>query len=234
MKNPLIPKYRERERAHDKFEMEHHADLQLVMPDFDERLRAHEEKHDPLNEFTGTSLFASAQVTATVTADLTVSPGTGSLSITGHAPTVVVAPVDYRQDVTVELTGVTATAEAGTVLRGKKSWVTEQELQVLIELSKPMPPPDPVPLFEGIASAIDWWPNKTVRIDLLKGLADEAADLQPLIAQGRTALVIWRQVCTWGWVGRELVANVVVPLLDLIAKVPSWLWAFIVWLFTWK
>jgi len=80
----------------------------------------------------------------------------------------------------------------------------------------------------------DWWPNKAVRTDVLKGLADEAVDLQPFIAQGRTALVVWRQVCTWAWVLRVLGESVAVPLFALIAKVPSWLWACIVWLFTWK
>lgn len=235
MKKPLISTYGERERLPAKFEMEHQADLQMTMPAFDERLRAHGLKHDPLNKFTGISLSASAHVTSTLTADLTVTPGAAGMSITGHAPTVVIAPVANPKEVTVELTGLTATVEAGTVEPGKKAWITEQELQALIEQSKPKPPPDdPVPLFEGLAGALDWWPNKEVRTDVLKGLADEAVDLQPFIAQGRNALVIWRQVCTWGWVAYELVVSVAVPILTLITKVPSWLWASIIWLFTSK
>ena len=237
MKNPLIPTYREREQAPDKFEREHNADLQMMMPDFDERLRAHEEKHDPLNEFTGNGLTmsASARVTTTVSADLTVGPAGGNLTLAGYPPTVVVTPVivDETKNVTIALTGVAATAEAGDVERGKKAWITEQRLQALVELSKPKPPADPVPLFEGIASALNWWPNKTVRTVALKGLADEAGDLQPFIAQGRTALVVWRQVCTWGWVLRVLVESVAVPLCVLIGKVPAWLWAFVVWLKPW-
>ncbi len=43
MKNPLTPTYRERERAPDNFDMEHNADLQMMLPDVDERVRAHEE-----------------------------------------------------------------------------------------------------------------------------------------------------------------------------------------------
>lgn len=239
MKNPLIPTYKEREHAPDKFEMEHNADLQMMTPDFDERLRAREEKHDPLNEFTGDSpsltMSASGHATTTASADLTVGPPGGNVTFAGYAPTAVVAPVfvDETKNVTIALAGVAATAEAGIVERGKKAWITEQELQALIELSKPKPPPDPVPLFEGIASALDWWPSKTVRLVALKGLADEAVDLQPLIAQGRSALVIWRQVCTWGWVLRVLAESVVVPICALIDKVPAWLWAFIVWLKPW-
>jgi hypothetical protein len=94
MNNPLKPTYRERERAPDKLEMEYHADLQMMMPDFDERLRAHEEKHDPLNEFTG-----------------------GNLTITGYPPAVVIAPMDVDETkyVTIALTGVSAQGVAGTV-----------------------------------------------------------------------------------------------------------------------
>ena len=134
MKNPLIPTHTERERSLDRFEMEHHADLQMLMPNFDERLRVHEEKHDPLNEFTWGSLSASGHATATGSADLTVGPTIDSLTITGHPPTVVVGPVNVEEtrNVTIALTGVAATAEVGTVGLDEKAWTTEQDLQTLI------------------------------------------------------------------------------------------------------
>jgi len=204
MKNPLTPTYRERERALDKFEMEHNADLQMMLPDFDERLRAHEEKHDPLHEFTKDSLSATVQVTATVTADLTVG-----------------------------LAGVTATAEAGDFERGKKSWITEGELQALIELSKPKLPPEPVPQLQDAEQFTQWLADPRDRKKSLKRIADEDVELQVLAAEGRTALIAWRKAHLWGWLITLFVAHYVLPMIKVIRKWLAPILTLIVWLTTW-
>ena len=74
-----VPAQRERKRASDKFEMEHHADLQMRMSDFDARLRAHEEKHDPLNEFTKRSLTRNPDGPADITVEISGVSGHGKV-----------------------------------------------------------------------------------------------------------------------------------------------------------
>lgn len=198
MKNPLIPTYRERERAPDKFEMEHHADLQMMLPDFDERLRAHEEKHDPLNEFTGSSL-----------------------TFTGYPPTVVIAPVQVEEtkNVTIALTGVSATGEAGAVGASKEG---------------PEPPSTPVLLFEGTKRAVEFLSNPKSRKKTLKRISDEDHNLQGSYAQGRYMVMFYRTACLWYFMVKlELKETAFPTLMALVSKHWATVWTAIVWLKFW-
>jgi hypothetical protein len=247
MKNPLNPTYRERERAPDKFDLEHHADLQLMMPDFDERLRAHEEKHDPFNEFTKDSLTLTESLSMPV-------------------------QVDEVRNVTIALTGVGATGKVGSIATlyvvnaepghftisgpGKKAKMSPEEEQALsielnrikveleakhgklspgdvLEIRKTVEELEPVALFEGTSRALEWWPDKEMRKVALKRCGDEAYDLQPLIANGRDIVVAWRKFCTWAWIVKLAFQNLVVPIVQVLEKLPAWAWAAILWLKPW-
>lgn len=203
MKNPLKPTYIERERPLDRFEMEHHADLQIMMPDFDVQLRAHEELHDPLNEFTKDSLRATLKVNITGTAELTVG-----------------------------LTGVAATAEAGTFERGKKSWISEEKLQELIELSKPTPPPKPL-VFDDARKFVQLFHDPKIRKKSMKRIGDEEAELQMLLDEGQAKTVLWRRTHMWFCLVTEFASNYVLPVMRTVKKWMGPIWALIVWLTTW-
>ena len=242
MKNPLIPTYKEREHAPDKFDMEHNADLRLMMPDFDESLRAHEEKHDPLNEFTKDSLMmpaGSGKVTTSGSADLTVgltgiameakagtvyvlNAETGRFTITGHPPTV---SIEQAAVIDNELERIAAEIKA------KHKLDPTDVVQVRVYL-EPEIEAKPVPLFDRTAWLLDFWPDKEMRLRCLKRLSDEANDLQPLIAAGRHNVVLVRRVCTCGWVVKQAAIGIGAPLFRLAEKVPGLLWAVLVWLFT--
>ena len=241
MKNPLSPTYREREHAPDNFEMEHNADLRLMMPDFEERLRAHEEKHHPLNEFTkhGAMLSASANGKASASADLTVGltgitmeakTGTayvlnaepGRFTFIGHSPTV---SIEQAAVIDNQLERFAAEIKAMHKLD------STDVVQVRVDL-EPEIESEPVPLFDGTARLLDFWPDKEMRLRCLKRLSDEATDLQPLIAARRHNAVLVRRVCTCGWVVKQAAIGIGAPLFRLAEKVPGLLWAFLVWLFT--
>jgi hypothetical protein len=254
MKKPLKPTFHERERTHDKFETEDQADAQMRRPDFDELLRAHEEKHDPLNEFTK-----------------------DSLKVTGHPPTVTMAPSlpDGPSDVTVALVGVSVVGTAGSVVvkgagasgtvyvlnaktgmfttdsRAKRKPSPAKEKAMQADLKRiqaeveakhgKLAPgdqleirvnteiePDPVDLFDGTTRAVAWLPDPKARKMSLKRIADENAELQTEYAEGRKYVIAWRKLWLWVW----LAGLFAMPLYKSVKKVPAIVWGWIVWLFT--
>lgn len=247
MKNSLTPTYRERECAPDKFEMEHKADLQLMMPDFDERLRAHEEKHHPLNEFTkhGAILSASANGKASVSADLTVglagitmeaktgtayvlNAETGRFTVIGPRPKM--SP-EREAELEKELSRIAAEMQGKHKLRPADTLTVtfngEPEIEPAVDL-------ETGPLLEGAERFVSLLPDPKTRKKSLKRIADDEAELQVLLAEGRTKAVMLRKAHLWVWLLTLFASYYVIPVARLLGKVPTWVWAFIVWLFTWK
>jgi hypothetical protein len=246
MKNPLKPTYRERERAPDKFEMEHNADLQMMLPDFDDRLRAHEEKHDPLNEFTGHSaMTGSAPVTANANPDVTVAltgvvgqAKTGTVYVlqakTGHftisGPRPKMSP-EREAEVEKQLSRIAVEAQEKHKLQPTDMLTVtvnfEPEIEPTVDLGSG-------PLLEGAERFVSLLPDPKMRKMSLKRIADDEAELQVLLAEGRTKAVMLRKAHLWAWLLALFASYYVLPVARLLAKVPAWVWAFIVWLFTWK
>lgn len=183
---------------------------------------------------------------------------------TGHAPTVIVSKpeqIDVPASVTVAITGVEAKGEAGKLLYAEtgKYVITGGEVKMSVEKARALQadleaiqaemeaerngfnprdaypfPVDDVPLFDGPRNAVAWLPDAEARKVSLKRITDDSLDLQEAYWEGRSVLVAWRRLCLWGFLAKMFCLTLLMPVINVLAKTPAWLWAFALWLFDWK
>jgi hypothetical protein len=144
--------------------------------------------------------------------------------------------VDKHVTVLDQNTGERRLATKGELLRivARLESLPDHPFTLEPEDSHPFPieSSESVPVFESTAELLEWWPDKELRQRATKRIGDEASDLQPLIAAGRHNVVLFRKVCTWGWILKEAGKGVGAPFTKLLKNVPGLMWTFVNWLFT--
>jgi hypothetical protein len=101
-----------------------------------------------------------------------------------------ITPANQAQVIKHMRTGDKLEAVRITVLEGKETY------DIIGSSCLPVPARPPL---EALAGLTDWVPSRQLRKQLGKMLADDAADIQQCIAEGRLRLARWRAWCAWAW-----------------------------------